>query len=600
MIMFSSGISTFTFLKIIFIESTKIQIYNILFLLVILLLLIAVCNSLWLSISTYLTLSIIVSITNYEKVKYRNEGILPSDLSMIGSFNKIISMVGLFPILLAICAVVLIFMISFFLLRKNKLRFSKISRIIILILSVLMVYTTVNMHGSNGLFSKIGLLVGNDPKYYDPMKAVSNNGPILNFANNLNVKAMDKPKGYNKKNITIIEKKYKKISIRINKKRKNNNQTLIFILSESFSDPNKVPQVKLNRNPIPYTKKIIEDGVGGNMISDGYGGGTANMEYQALTGFSLGNFSATLPTPYTQLVVHQKKVYTINNLFSESIAIHPYFGSLYDREKVFNKMKFSKFEYLDHGYPSKYSSKIGNNPYVSDKAAYKYVLSKIKNDKNQFIQLSTMQNHMPFDKKIYQEKKYKVTNKLSKEESDEISNYSMGIHYTDLANEYFINQLKKMKQNVTVVFYGDHLPAIYSHVNLNKNGVIMHETPYFIWSNTGKLKDINYKNIVGPYSFGSEVMQATNTKITPYYAMLQRVNDELPIIASKVSTTAADPNLPNGGMNLINRKNKSIMKYSELSEDQKKLLHDYQMVQYDLTEGKGFIGKSGFMNKTYK
>ena len=317
MIMFSSGISAFTFLKIVFVESTKVQLYNILFLLVILLLIMAVCNSLWISISTYLTLIIIISITNYEKIKYRNEGILPSDLSMISSFNKIISMVGIFPIFLAICAIVLIFIISFFLLHKKKLKFNRISRIIILMLSVFMVYATVNMYGGNGFFSKIGLLVGNDPKYYDPMKAVSNNGPILNFANNLNVKVMEKPRGYNKKNILIIEKKYKKLSVEINKKRKNNNQTLIFILSESFSDPNKVPQVKLNSNPIPYTKGIIEDGIGGNMISDGYGGGTANMEYQALTGFSLGNFSATLPTPYTQLVVHQKKVYTINNLFSE-------------------------------------------------------------------------------------------------------------------------------------------------------------------------------------------------------------------------------------------------------------------------------------------
>ena len=42
------------------------------------------------------------------------------------------------------------------------------------------------------------------------------------------------------------------------------------------------------------------------MISAGYGGGTANMEYMSLTGLDLSNFSPTLPTPYTQLVTHRK------------------------------------------------------------------------------------------------------------------------------------------------------------------------------------------------------------------------------------------------------------------------------------------------------
>ncbi|MFC6179790.1 LTA synthase family protein [Lactiplantibacillus daowaiensis] len=390
-----------------------------------------------------------------------------------------------------------------------------------------------------------------------------------------------------------LAQKYIKDSHKINKNRTDSKQKVVFILSESFSDPTKVPGVKLNKNPIPYTSSLIKNGVGGNMISDGYGGGTANMEYQALTGLSLGNFSATLPTPYTQLVVRQSKTFSINNLFSSSMAIHPYAGTLYSRKQVFKKMRFNEFEYLNHKYPKGFVQKINKNPYVSDKSAYKSLIYALKNNKNsQFVQLSTMQNHMPFTSKYYKNNEYKATGNISSTEKSEIETYSKGISYTDEANKYLLKQLKKMKQNVTVVFYGDHLPSIYDNVNLEKNGVEMHKTPYFIWSNHKKLKKISYQKMVGTYSFASEMLQATNSKITPYYALIQEVSEKLPIIASKVSTTSSNPNLPSGGMNLVNSKTEKLMTISELSKKQKKLLHDYQLVQYDFTAGHHYALKA--------
>ncbi|MFD1421707.1 LTA synthase family protein [Lactiplantibacillus songbeiensis] len=397
---------------------------------------------------------------------------------------------------------------------------------------------------------------------------------------------MEKPDNYSRDTMNDLVKRYQSTSKKINMKRKRTKQKVVFILSESFSDPMQVPGVKLNRDPIPYTRNLIKNGVGGNMISDGYGGGTANMEYQALTGLSLGNFSATLPTPYTQLVVRQTKTFSVNNAFSSSLAMHPYAGTLYSREQVFKKMRFNEFEYLSHRYPKRYTSKIGTNPYVSDRSAYKSLLYALKHNSNsQFVQLSTMQNHMPFTKKYYKNNQFTATGKFSSEERSAIETYSKGINYTDKANQYLLQKLKKMKENVTVVFYGDHLPSIYDHVDLEKDGVQMHKTPYFIWSNHQKLNQPKYQKMVGTYSFASEMLQATDSKVTPYYALVQKVSERLPIIASKVSTTSSNPNLPSGGMNLINQTNEQLMTTSELTKQQKKLLHDYELVQYDFTAG---------------
>ncbi|MCQ4948003.1 hypothetical protein NE602_27885, partial [Bacteroides cellulosilyticus] len=70
-------------------------------------------------------------------------------------------------------------------------------------------------------------------------------------------------------------------------------QNIIFNLSESFSDPRRVPGIKLAHDPMPNIERLKKNNTSGLMISSGYGGGTANMEYMTLTGLALCNFSPT-------------------------------------------------------------------------------------------------------------------------------------------------------------------------------------------------------------------------------------------------------------------------------------------------------------------
>lgn len=569
----------------------RIQILVLGMLFVLLMAIISILGSYWMGMCVYLTVICVIAISNFEKFHYRDEGILPSDLSMITSLNDILAMISPWIIVAGVFMIVGIIILSYVLWHNVDINIKAIFRIIIVLFSVIIFVGFSRIQKEGTVAYHIGAFFKDDPIYWNPSEAVGTNGPILNFFNNLNVEVMDKPKGYSKNEMKRIADKYIQSSEKLNKNRRASNQKVVFILSETLGDPTTVPGIKVNKDPMPYTRSLIKHGVGGKMISDGYGGGTANMEYQALTGLSMGNFSKTLSTPYVQLVTRQKKMFSINNLFSNSMAIHPYIGNLYDRNKVFKKMKFNEFDYLQHGYPQSYTKKLGNNNYVSDKAAYRYLIHSLKNNKNsQFVQLSTMQNHVPFES--YKDNEFKVIGKgVSNGEIDQLQNYIKGINYTDKANEYLIKQLKKMKQKVTIVFYGDHHSSVYKHVDLEKNGVLMHETPYFIWTNHGKLNKIPYQSVMGTYGFGSEMLQATNTKVTPYYALLQRVNKVLPIIASNISVSQKSTK-GEGGMNLINRRTLKVMRESSLNKSQKKLLHEYQLVQYDFTAGKHYAMKS--------
>lgn len=175
-----------------------------------------------------------------------------------------------------------------------------------------------------------------------------------------------------------IARKYSKIAEQINKNRKNDvsKQTFIFTLSESFSDPLRVPQLTVNKDPMPYIRSLKKATTSGLMLSSGYGGGTANMEYMALTGFSMSNFSPTLPTPYSQLVTTLKKAPSIVQNFNYSSAIHPYIGVYYNRTEVYPKFGFNKFAYLGSKYKIKHQSRIDRSPYLSDKTAYANALDQ--------------------------------------------------------------------------------------------------------------------------------------------------------------------------------------------------------------------------------
>ncbi|KJW11655.1 hypothetical protein VC81_12730 [Levilactobacillus spicheri] len=114
-LMLSSNSSLGSMLDIIFIKSTKIQIFNFIFLMMFFWGMLAIFKSFWIATSLFLSANIIVSITNYEKIKYRNEGILPVDLSMIRSIGKILSMVNIWIVFMGILLIlILVYLIYYF------------------------------------------------------------------------------------------------------------------------------------------------------------------------------------------------------------------------------------------------------------------------------------------------------------------------------------------------------------------------------------------------------------------------------------------------------------------------------------------------------
>lgn len=539
----------------------------------------AILGNRYLTVGLTFLISLGLGVATWQKMINRSEPLYPSELSMIKELSFMVSMIeskvvlGFLLIVLVVMALSYVFtrLQTRFIIKYNRHKSYLIRFILFITTSFLLVYIA-NFNQPGNLLKK-----AYDPNAYwipySQQMNYYNNGFIGGFLFNLKVDAMAEPKGYSKAKIAELTQKYQEIAEEINQNRSGpiKNTNIIYIMNESFSDPLALNGMEIAKDPIPLTRHLMENNRSGSILSQGYGGGTANIEFEALTGFSMEPMNPQLTTPYTQLLAKVTNFPSIVSYLNEqnyqTTAIHPYNTSMYKRQNVYQSLGFQNFINED---TMKNTEKMESNPYISDKAAYQEVLDTLEASKgSNFIHLVTMQNHMPYGSK-YVSSEYEV----SGTENDQItSNYLKDLSYSDQALDNFIKQIDQLAEPTIVIFWGDHLPSVYGDVIFNQNSLDkMHETPLLIYSNVNK-KDKEL-GMISPIYFAPELLEVANADITGFYALLNQLQSNLPAFEKEMYL----------------EKNAEKMKKSvnELSQETQALLADYYMIQYDITTGKKY------------
>lgn len=544
------------------------------------------------------------AIANKIKLLLRGEPIYPTEISEIVNWKTLLPMVGKKLVIVILIAIVIIIALDVFLELKFTIKKhgSWKKRGIWALISLLLFMTPLRFNHDGGVIYHINRGFDNRQKFRNPERDIQVNGPVLNFLNYIDLQIMDQPAtGYSASTIKQLNDKYSKVANRINKNRKNDlqKQTIVFNLSESFVDPNTFPTIKFERsapNPVKFIESMKSRSSYGTMLSAGYGGGTANMEWETLTGLNMGLFKSTL-TPYVQVVPNYDFYPTIGMNFDYKSAVHPFIGTYYSRREDYRRFKFDKFVYAGSKYKIIDQKKLGKSGYNSDFTTYANGLHQINSRKGgQFINLISIQNHMPYNN-WYPHNEYmgKISGDLFNTPAvrEQMATYVKGTQYTDKAVKQFIGQIDKIKKPITLVFYGDHYPSIISQSYTAKYPVQMHSTRYFIYSNKyarehGAKTRLPRKanNFVSSSDFIAMMLEQTDSKVTPYQALLTEVHKKLPAITINFDGDK--------GYELIGRKGQVIdPKY--LTKKQQELLSDYETIQYDMTAGKAYgLGIKGF------
>lgn len=619
----SSPTVGFGFVSKMWTDGNFVFVLNVILVALLYLMLLMLFNRFWTTSIVILAVGIIVAAIEHFKVEIRYEAILPADLGFLGSNTgnmltfipagahvTILVALGAFAVLLA-----LILVLRHFdgrkgrMIRTDNLSLNLTSRLILLLLPIL-VFALYCIHVSttDSPANKFSRALGDTPSMWDSVYDAQRNGPLVAFTRQLNPKIMDKPSNYSEETMKKVAARYQKEAETINASRTNNltDSTVVYVLSESFSDPSRVPGLKTNKDSMPNIRKIKAGTTSGLMLSSGYGGGTANLEYMGLSGLSMANFESSLSSPYQQLVPSQHWTPTINQLWGapvNSLGYHPYESSMYSRATNYKKFGFSHFYTLTGPDVIKYQDKIDESPYVSDKSSYDSALEGIKSGKtNKFIQIITMQNHMPYHE-WYENNDYTAESTtgtpLGDDEQQSIETYQKGVEITDQATQEFLNELDALDKPVTVVFYGDHLPGIYSSASEDgNNSLALHLTDYFIWSNKAsssqgnKASDAAYSS---PNFFVAQAADHMNAKVSPYLAFLTEMHSKIaamePPVVNKVQGWDRIPE----GQNIYLDQNGNPMSTDDFDKETKQLLADYKLIQYDITAGKNYLKDTDFM-----
>lgn len=584
-------------------------------------------NRFWVATPIFLAVTFIVAVIEHFKVSIRYEAILPSDLNFLkadaGNLMSFMPSGAQWTILIAVAAFAAFVALFVFLNRldarhgrlfrgsdKQSRSVNAIARLLLILLPGLF-FTLYSMQVSTvGSWAKgFATVMGDKPSMWDSVYDAQRNGPLVAFTRQLNPKVMVKPDDYSEETMKQVAARYEKAAKKINAKRSANmtDSTVIYVLSESFSDPSRVPGLKVNKDSIPNIRKIKQNTTSGLMLSSGYGGGTANLEYMGLSGLSMANFDSSLTSPYQQLVPSEHWTPTINQMWGaskNSIGLHPYESSMYSRATNYKKFGFSHFYTLTGPDVISHQDKIDDSPYVSDEATYQSTLEEVRKTKsNQFLQVITMQNHMPYHD-WYKHNDFKASSTTGKplkdDEKESIETYQKGASLTDGATAGFLSELDKLDKPVTVVFYGDHLPGIYSSASADDdNSLALHQTDYFIWSNKAsgtqdnKIDNAEYSS---PNFFVAQAAEHMDAKVSPYLAFLTEMHSKISAMEPPVVNNIQGwDRIPEGQNIYLNSKGEPMAE-DDFDAETKQLLADYRLIQYDITTGKNYLKDTSFMD----
>ncbi len=279
---------------------------------------------------------------------------------------------------------------------------------------------------------------------------------------------------------------------------------VIYLQLESFFDITDLNDVMVNEDPIPNFHRLFETCSSGFLSVPSVGAGTANTEFEILTGMNLDFFGCG-EYPYQTVLREQtceSLPYCYDSIGYTSHAIHNNSATFYNRNMVFSRLGFDTFTSMEYMYNLTYTPEN----WAKDKVLTSNIIEAMKStDTSDFIYTISVQGHgsYPTDQ-VLSNPHIKVT--LSTDDAsrqNQLTYYANQIYEMDLFVLDLIKQLTDFDEPCILVMYGDHLPSLgIEETEMNQGNLFT--TKYVLWSNFQMEKQD--KNVEA-YQLGAYVMQ---------------------------------------------------------------------------------------------
>jgi len=262
---------------------------------------------------------------------------------------------------------------------------------------------------------------------------------------------------------------------------------ILFLQLESFIDPTLVEGLEFSKDPVPNYRKLMKEYSSGYLTVPSVGAGTANVEFEVMTGIS-AKFFGPGEYPYKSILKEttvEATPFQLKELGYSAHAIHNHRGAFYFRNKVFANMGFDTFTCLE------YMNNVMKTPknWAKDGILTEQIVTALDSTKGKdYIYTISVQGHGKYpDEEVLENPEITVTNAESEEQKWKYEYYANQIYEMDLFVKELTDTLEAYDEDVILVMYGDHLPALDMTEESMKTGEL-YDTQYIIWDNFGMPK----------------------------------------------------------------------------------------------------------------
>ena len=307
------------------------------------------------------------------------------------------------------------------------------------------------------------------------------------------------PRDYSQQEINRIEKTEDNLPAT----KKGEHPNIIFIQLESFFDPELVNYLKLSEDPIPNFRKLMKEYTSGYYKVPSVGAGTANTEFESITGMSLHYFGPG-EYPYKSILKEttcESAPYVLKNLGYTTHAVHNNEANFYGRRSIFPNLGFDTFTSAEYMTEEEDKNPLG---WTKDEVLTNEILKCLDSSEGpDYIYTISVQGHGAYpEEELLDDPEITVAGAATEEKNNQWEYYVNQIHEMDDFVKELTDALADYPEDVVLVMYGDHLPTMGLTVE-DLNNKYLFQTEYVMWDNFDlEKKDVN----LAAYQMAAEVM----------------------------------------------------------------------------------------------
>lgn len=534
--------------------------------------------------------SLIPGVITRFKLEMRGEPFLPWDLTQIDDFAGVAGRITLSPtkpmIISAVIFVVLL-AVSCFL----RLPYPRAVRWIWrgAVSAVSGVLLCLVVFGAC-LQPNISLALGIVPDMWMQDRYYKNYGIITGFLTNLQVLDIEKPDDYSEAAVRAVTDQIGQghgsdtplwpDSYAATAAAPVQTPNIIFVMNESFWDVTRLPGVAYDRDLTPNLTALKQEAAYGYCFSPSFGGGTCDVEFEALTGFSVEHLPAG-SKPYQQHVT--RDMFSLPQYLRakgyDTVAIHGYYRRFWSRDTAYPNLGFNTFIAAEDFYEPQLRRGFISDAAMTDRIIREYA-TRAENGPV-FLHAVTMQNHTTYDAGRYPEKELvQITQHpdFSEKTISQLRDFATGVYEADAALGELVSYLRTVDEPVILVFWGDHFNPLGEGYELfEKTGYTeqdagvtpdMHRTDLLIWSNYSTASvDLG---TIASYDISPVMMELYGLEKPVLFEFL---TDSLSVMRARTRGNTVQPDGTDS---------------AEMTQAQRQCYEDHWLLQYDLMFGEPY------------